>query len=173
MRETSGAIFIDQGFVDVGGEMLRMLKRRASCSPTRRFRLCLHRRLSQAVQQMIIVHCRDSYSQPHRHRDMSVTYQMIEGEMMVLFFDDAGQVVRRIELAPPGTDKGFCFRLDDGGWYMPVAQSEHAVFLEILTGPNPDGRATEYAPWSPPPHQIAEVRQYLAGLGCLCDGGNR
>ena len=164
MRETESALFNDSDLIEVRADMIEMLKRRARTSPTRRFRLCLHHSPSDPTQEMIIVHCRDTYSRPHRHPGRSMSYHIIEGEMTVYLFDDRGRVTGRIETGPLGSGKTCHFRLSSGGWYMPVTRTETVVFSEVLTGSNVGGEATTYAPWAPEPENADAVAAFLASL---------
>ena len=164
MKETEGALFNTDDLIEVDRAMVGLLKARAAESPTGRFRLCLHHSTSDAVQEMIIAHCRGSYSRPHRHPGRSVSYKMIEGRMAVVLFDDAGGVVRTMRLGPPGGDRPFAFRLTSGGWYMPIGESDAAVFCETLAGPNVEGQATEYATWAPAPADAEAAAAFLARL---------
>ncbi len=158
MREAPGALFNTSDLIEVTPGLIAQLKERASASPTGRFRLCLHHDPSDPAQEMIIVHCRGNLGAPHRHPHRSITYAMLEGEMTVVLFDDAGEVTRRIELGSPGSGRAVCFRLSSGAWYLPVARTEHAVFLETLASPNVGGEATEYAPWAPEEEDTEAMR---------------
>jgi len=144
MRETDGAIFNTEPVLAVDRDMIEHLKERARCSPTRRYRLCLHHSTADPIQQMIVVHCRGNDSRPHRHPAASMSYTMIEGEMSVVLFDGQGNETQHIELAAPGTGKNVCLRLGPGIMYVPVCESETAVFHETLSSPNPDSSATVY-----------------------------
>ncbi len=142
MRETEGAIFNTDQVFAVGSETITMLKERARSSPTLRYRLCLHHSTHDPFQEMIVVHCRGNDSRPHSHPAASMSYTMIEGEMTVVLFDERGNETERIELAAPGLGASVCLRLGPGTVYVPVCQSETAVFHETLSSPNPDGAAT-------------------------------
>jgi len=67
VRESDVALFNTDDVLSVDDALVETLKGRARTSPSRRFRLCLHRSAEEAVQEMIVVHCRDNYSRPHRH----------------------------------------------------------------------------------------------------------
>jgi cupin fold WbuC family metalloprotein len=164
MREVKGAIFNTEELIEVDRKMVEFLKQRASQSKLLRFRLCLHHSPESPVQEMIIAACCDNYSRPHRHPGRSMTYQMIEGELTVFIFDQAGNVSQKIEMGPPSSGKSFCFRLSSGGWYMPVVRSEVAVYQETLSGPNQDGQATEYADWSPEVNDAEGITTFLRKL---------
>ncbi len=160
MRETDGAIFNTDAVLQVEQSLVDELKSRALTSPSGRFRLCMHHATTEAVQQMIIAHRRASYSRPHR-QDASKLYIMIEGELLILVFDDHGAVSKRIPLKRPGGDAPFCVRLAAGCWHTTFATSEVAVVCEVLGAPNPDGRATEHPAWAPDEADLPAVRRFL------------
>jgi cupin fold WbuC family metalloprotein len=165
MREANGAIFNTQELMTVDESLIALLKDRAKQAGRRRFRLCLHHSPDEAVQEMIIAACREAYSRPHRHPGRSILYHVIEGQLRVCFFEETGKPTETIELGPPGGGKPFCFRLSSGGWYMPVVRSPMAVYIEVLSGPNPDLQATEYADWSPGQDDPAAIAAFLKKLG--------
>lgn len=146
MREAAGALFNEQSFLTVDAAMVELLKQRAVAAERGRFRLCLHHATSDAVQQMIIACTPRSYSAPHRHPGRALSYQMIEGRLVVVLFDDRGTITRLFRLGGAGP---FCLWLGASQWYMPLAETATAVFCEVLTGPNVADEATEWAPWAP------------------------
>ncbi|MBU0673287.1 MAG: WbuC family cupin fold metalloprotein [Proteobacteria bacterium] len=160
MREAAGALFNDQSLLEVGPELLAMVKERAQLSMNGRFRLCLHHDPGDAIQQMMIACTPRSYSAPHRHPGRVLSYQMVEGRLAVVLFDDAGGISRRIHL---GGDGSFCLWLGASQWYMPLAETDVSVFCEVLQGPNARGEAAEWAPWAPA-EGSAEASAYLADL---------
>lgn len=165
VRDSAEALFNEGAVLEVDVARVEELKRRALHSPSRRFRLCLHRSPDEAVQEMIVVHCRDNYSRPHLHPDTASTCMILEGNLMVLLFDDTGAVTRRIELAAPGSGLPFVLRLDPNVWHMPVCRSELLVFYETMTGPFRRDAVNRWAPWSPAEDDPAGIAAYRARLG--------
>ena len=83
---------------EVSKDTVSKLKEKAASSPRGRYRLCLHHDTDRLINEMIIVGNKDTYIRPHRHptgRDES--YHVLEGEMIVFFFDDSGQVLKQFE----------------------------------------------------------------------------
>lgn len=164
LRESNHALFNTGDVLEVDAAMIADLKQRARTAPTRRFRLCLHQSPDETVQEMFIVHCRDNYSRPHRHA-MPSSCTILEGELSVFLFDDAGGVIRRIDLGARDSGKPFCLRLEANVWHMPVCRSEQLVFYETMTGPFRRESANDWAPWSPEEDDIAGIVRYLRDLG--------
>ena len=164
MRESDVALFNTDDVLVVDGAMIEELKRRARGTATRRFRLCLHRSEQEAVQEMIVVHCRDNYSRPHRHGFAS-SMMILEGEITVVLFADDGREERRVEMGARESGKPFSVRVGAGIWHMPVCRSEQVVFYETLEGPFDRERVNAWAPWSPAEDDPRGIERYLVSLG--------
>jgi len=154
----SGAIFSTEDIVEVDQKEIEHLKGQANDSLDRRFRLCLHRTASDILHQSVIVFCQDAYIRPHRHPiGKAESYQIIEGEMTVYFFDDNGNVVRTIEMGERQSGKTFFYRLGTNTWHMPVPRSEFVVFHETSLGPYNKESDVEFASWSPEDNDSAAI----------------
>jgi glucose-6-phosphate isomerase len=112
---------------------------------------------------MIVVHCRDNYSRPHKHA-VPTSCLVLKGELTVVLFDDAGRETRRIELAADAA-RPFALRIGPDVWHMPVCRTEQVVFYETLTGPFERDRVNVWAPWSPPEDDREAIARYLRSLG--------
>jgi len=164
MRESKDALFNTDDVLLVDAKLIAGIKRRALHSATHRFRLCLHRTPEDAVQEMIVVHCRDNYSRPHCHR-IATSMMIVEGEATVLLFDDEGNVTRRIEMGPRESGRPFTLTLAPSLWHMPVCRSEQLVFYETQQGPFVRDRLNLWAPWSPAEDDPRAIAAYLRRLG--------
>ena len=152
--------FEDQNIIEINPERLVRLKQNAIRSPLRRARYCLHRGRDDKVHEMVIAFCHNSYCRPHRHTDKSESFHIIEGEMLVVFFDDTGCVSRCLEMAPPGRDKTFFYRLNSPLWHTVLPLSECVVFHETTAGPFiPDQK--DVASWAPNEGDTAAVNSFL------------
>lgn len=165
MREGRDALFNTSVYLAVGQEEIEELKRRARQSPRGRYRLCLHHRPEDAIQEMLTVHCRGNYSRPHRHAHTANSYYMIEGELETLIFNDEGQVTERIRLGAHGQGAAMCLWIAAGCWHMPVCLSELAVFHEVIGGPFERDKTNEWAPWSPDEDDVAGIEAFMRTVG--------
>lgn len=164
MRDSDQALFNDGEVLVVDEELIAELKRRAVAAPHRRFRLCLHQSQEEAVQEMLVVHCRGNYSRPHAHPIPS-SMLVLEGALTVYTFADDGAVLRRIELAARGSGKPCVLRLEAGVWHMPVCRTPQIVFFETMAGPFRRDDINRWAPWSPAEDDTAGIPRYLAAFG--------
>jgi cupin fold WbuC family metalloprotein len=146
----SEAVFNDKEVLVLSSDAIEELKQNARAAPRKRFRLCMHRSGNDATQEMVIVLHRDTAFAPHRHPiDKTESYHVIEGSMLVYFFDDSGGIINTIHMGAAGSGKPFLYRLAARMWHLPVPTSEWVVYHEVFTGPFDKARDTEIAPWGP------------------------
>ena len=116
------ATFNQSDIVEVTSATVEELKAKAKAAPRGRYRLCLHRSTADQVQEMVIVAPRGTYFRPHRHpAGKTESYHVVEGSMTVFFFNDAGDVIRRIDMAAHGAGKTYLYRLSNRIWHIPGA----------------------------------------------------
>lgn len=159
----STAFFCGQEIVEVSQEQLDQLRQAAMQAPLKRARLCLHLSYNDTLQEMVIVFCRGSYIRPHRHVNKSESFHVIEGELAVVFFDDEGQVTRRIQLGPLGSGRTFLYRLSSSLWHTVVPFSEFVTIHETTTGPFIK-EETEFAAWGPDEADADGIRAFLGRI---------
>jgi len=159
------ATFNQSDIVEVSTATVEELKRQAKAAPRGRYRLCLHRSTEDQVQEMVIVAPSGTYFRPHRHpAGKSESYHVVEGSMSVFFFNDAGEVIRRIDMAAGGKGQTYLYRLSGRIWHIPVPTSEFVVYHEVYCGPFDRDNDVEFASFSPPEESKAEVDKFLANL---------
>jgi cupin fold WbuC family metalloprotein len=158
-KAKSTTYVVTDDLVSVSGSVIHDLKEAARRDPLKRARLCLHRSSGDALHQMIIAHHRDTYTHPHRHRNKAESFNMIEGRLLVAFFDDAGRVTAHLVLGEPGSQDPSIYRLSVSEWHTVVPLTEYAVFHEITSGPFVPGDA-EQAPWAPLESESSNVDRF-------------
>ena len=124
-----------ENFIRVQEDWLTRLKQEAQQSPKRLARLCMHRNTEDVVQEMLIAFCKDCFISPNSAPGKSESLTVIEGEMLLVLFDDEGHVVNRIEMGPVGGSKTFMYRLCSASWHTMIPISEFVVVHECLQGP--------------------------------------
>ena len=149
--------------IGIGIEEIAMLKTAAAQDLLGRARICLHRSHDDNVQEMVIAFTRNSYIRPHKHKNKSESFHIIEGTLLVVFFDDSGSVVKSISMGPPGSGRSFLLRSVDSPWHTVVPFSDLVVIHETTTGPfSPDDN--EFAPWSPLECHSEKAEQFLTNI---------
>lgn len=134
------------------------LKNKTNLSLTGRFRYCLHQDHSDQIQEMIIGISKDSYCRPHRHPiHFSESYHIIQGELLILFFDQNGNEYHRETLEKNGKN---VIRINHSVIHMPISLSDVTVYHETLTGPFDKENMVEYMDWAPD-EQTNQAVEYL------------
>lgn len=165
MNHTDRAIHNDLPVFQVDRVLIDQVTEFARASSTGRYRLCLHRSPDDLVQEMLVVHCYDNYSRPHRHpTHIASTRVVLVGAVAIYLFDDDAQIQETIELEAFGGQPPFALRIEGGRWYMPVCRSRVALWFEVMAGPFRRDEVNEWAPWSPAEDDQEGIATFLARL---------
>ncbi|KKL22706.1 hypothetical protein LCGC14_2432770, partial [marine sediment metagenome] len=116
----------------VNRAVIEGLKAKALALPGSGARLCLHRDQTDAVQEMIIVHRKGAYVRPHRHDGQTESFHVLEGRMLVVIFDDEGNVTDRQHVAPSGGDERARADIVDEPGEAGVGEVEDADLRQFL-----------------------------------------
>lgn len=143
---------------------IRDLKARALDHPEGHVRLCMHRDLADPVHEMVIVHRRGVYVRPHKHVDKSESFHIIEGSLLVVIFDDGGNLVDRIEMGGKGVGRCCICRMEKGIWHSVIPTSEVVVFHEITKGPFTGKGDSIYPNWAPEPSESARIESFMSQI---------
>jgi cupin fold WbuC family metalloprotein len=162
-EESPEVLYCDDGIVGFDHTMIESLKVRAAENARKRCRICAHPNPQEARHDMLIVHHRDCFIRPHRHRDKSETIHVVEGTAILLTYSSVGELAGSQRLGPAGSGDWFLFRTPVNVFHALAITSEWLVFHETTSGPfNRD--AQEYAPWSVAPKNWSEEVALAAQL---------
>lgn len=145
MLETASVLVAKQPIGTVSQDAIDQLKRMAWNAPLKRARLCLHGSRDDAVQEMVIALHRSTYIRPHRHQDKNESFHMIEGAVLIGFFEESGEIRETLRLEADHR-KIFLYRLSASLWHTVLPLTEFAVFQEVAKGPF---SGAEYPAWEP------------------------
>jgi cupin fold WbuC family metalloprotein len=161
LEKKSDEVFVAlDPIVKWGDEEIAFVKRTALASPRKRARICAHKSNDDALHEMIIAIAASSYIHPHRHIDKAESFHVIEGEVDVAVFDEAGAVVDVIELGGPGTGRCFYYRLSHSAFHTLLIRTDYLVVHEVTNGPFTPER-TLFAPFAPPEKQEQAASEYM------------
>lgn len=136
LKEINQEVFYTENSITkVDSSVIDFLKVKAGENPRKRARLCSHLTTDDALHEMIIVHAKDAYVRPHKHIGKSESFHVIEGELKVLIFDQAGKVIETIEMGDLLSGKTFYYRLSEPLFHTVVPLSDFVVFHEVTKGP--------------------------------------
>ncbi len=156
----SAIYFENCDLIQLGQSDFARIKQLADDSPLKRARYCLHRNPDDSIHEMIIAMRKDTYVHPHRHHRKSESFHIIEGEVLVIFFDNAGQVTQRLYLGECRSGRPFYCRINCAWWHMVIPLTPYVVIHETTAGPfNPDD--ADKAPWAPDGSDPGQVGRYL------------
>lgn len=140
----SKAVFFESDKIEINKTLILQLKEMTVNSKLRKSRFCLHKDHNDLIQEMVIGMCKGVYVAPHRQINKNKSYQIIEGELKVLFFDDSGTITQQIVMGTQESGKTFIFRFPSNQWHTIEVQSEIVIYVEVMTGPF---TGTEFASW--------------------------
>jgi cupin fold WbuC family metalloprotein len=156
----SAQYFDNQEIIAIEETSLPKLKMMAEKAPLRRARYCLHHQSQDLLHEMVIAFCQDSYVRPHKHKNKSESFHMIEGELLVVFFDNHGRVTRFLRMKAKGQDGCFLYRLSSELWHMVIPLTDHVVIHEVTNGPFIKEDST-FAAWSPDGNDKNEALRFM------------
>jgi len=164
IRRVSDEVFYAAGEIIVfGARELDFLKTQTERNPRKRARLCTHVDASDRLHEMIIVNVRDTYVRPHKNTNKPKSFQVLEGQMDVVVFDDQGKVTSVTHLGSYASGRPYYFRLHETRYHTLRTTSEIVLFQETTIGPFQQGD-TVFAPWAPEDAQVEACREFLKSM---------
>jgi cupin fold WbuC family metalloprotein len=158
----SEVFYSSDDIIKVDRAGISQLQQKAQQGPRNRSRLCSHRGVDDPLHEMLIVHEKGIYVRPHKHVGKSESFHVIEGDVDIVLFDDAGGVLDVIEMGDYASSKVFYYRLADAVFHTVIMKS-NAVFHEVTNGPF-RREDTIFAEWSPGEEDPQAVREFLQSL---------
>ncbi len=137
-----------EAIVRVSGPDIASLKQQALTNPRQRIRICTHPDPNDRLHEMLIVHTRGIYVRPHKHLNKSEAVHIIEGEVDVVFLNEAGAVSDVVRMGDYRSGREFYYRVGSPLYHTLLILSEFLVFHEITNGPF-RREETIFAPWAP------------------------
>ncbi len=141
---------------------LNELSRKATQAPRLRANHNVHEGLDAPVQRLFIATEPPTYMRPHRHPEAHKWefFVVIEGQIDLLIFDDAGRVTQRTPMSRAATR---AVEIPPNTWHSYVCMQSGTVALEVKQGGYIPTTEHDFAPWSPA-ENTAGVAQYLAWM---------
>ena len=141
-------LYTTENITKINSADIDQLKVLSRSNPRKRIRICTHPNIEDNMHEMIIVHASGAYLIPHKHIGKSESFHMIEWLLLVVIFDERGNIIEQIRMGNSESGLIFYYRLPANHFHTVVPQSELVVFHEVTHGPfNPQD--TIFAPWAP------------------------
>lgn len=119
--------------------------------------MCLHNDIRDHVHEMVNVYPKGTYVRPHSHPVKIETKTVIEGELLVVIFDDAGEIVDDFVMERNGI---FTSRLEKGIIHADIPLTD-VVFHEVKTGPFVGKDDSIFPEWAPYPDDKGGIRKIM------------
>ncbi|MDH5731718.1 MAG: WbuC family cupin fold metalloprotein [Gammaproteobacteria bacterium] len=127
---------------------LKRVALEANQNSRRRMNHNIHSELEDPIQRLVNVIQPGSYVQPHRHpgADIWELFCLLQGELLVLCFDDAGIVSQRQHLK---REENLIVEIPPRTWHSIIALQENSTVFEIKPGPYRPVTDKDFARWAP------------------------
>jgi cupin fold WbuC family metalloprotein len=150
-------IIIDKQLLDETTE-------KAKLSPRLRMNCNFHKELDDPVNRLLNGIEIGTYLRPHRHYnpDRDEIFLLLRGRVVILVFDDAGNVTKHVVLDP----RQGCYggEIPAGVWHGLLVLESGSVIYEVKQGPFAPLSPENMAPWAPPAEDAEGVRSYMDRL---------
>ena len=135
----------------INNDLVEQIIEEASQSQRHMARLLMHFDHEDPVQEMLIAMGRNCAVMPNCSVGRSESLQVVQGELLLVIFDDNGNVLKRIEMGPAGSDKAFLYRLSSTPWHTMIPLSEIVIVHEVIEGPfsNSSDPIPDWVPQNP------------------------
>lgn len=135
----------DEKILKVDNEYIAHLQALAQDNNESKCVMCLHNDIREHVHEMINVYPKGMYVRPHSHPFKTETKIIIEGHLLVVFFDDTGVVTERFVM---DRHHIFTIRIDRGIIHTNIPLT-NVIFHEVISGPFVGKDDSVFPRWSP------------------------
>ena len=157
-------LYTTDAITTVNSRDMDMLKGMAAGNPRKRIRLCCHEDVENTLHEMLIVHARGAYVQPHKHTTKSESFNIIKGKLKVVIFNDDGSILKVVAMGEYNSGEAFYYRLTKDYFHTVIPMSPWVLFHETTNGPF-NRKDTVFAPWAPPMRRmLSKHKIYLNQL---------
>jgi len=125
------------------------VRSQAEASPRRRMNCNFHASMEDNPHRFLNVLLRGTYVCPHRHLNppKAESWVLLEGEVLLLTFDDQGAITAKYHLSAGGETCGI--DVAPGIWHTVCVLTDCAVVYEVKPGPWDPATDKEFAQWAP------------------------
>ena len=164
-KSLTPSFFIQTDLPVVNKRMLDALKDYAYKRKTD-VRICLHKSPTDNFQNMIILHRNSEYYRPHIHSKNGESYQLIEGELGIFFFDGTGNIIDQLRLT---FNDQIVARIPTKICHAIFPISNQVIFHESKLGPFIPGEDIIFPEWAPDLKNYNDIKTYKDTLKKACN----
>jgi len=143
--------------------MLDELGEKAASSARLRLNYNFHDDLADPLNRMLNAFEPGTYVQPHKHEnpDKREVFILLRGKLVVIFFDDLGNVTEHVLL---DQEKGnYAVEIPERTWHTVISLEKQTVVYEIKDGPYLLLNDKNFASWAPKEGDV-KCEEYLKKL---------
>jgi len=154
----------------IGDKLIAEVSSQANESSRKRQNYNFHETLDAIVQRMLNALEPGTYVQPHKHEnpDKVEAFIILKGKVLVVEFDDAGNITTCCILS--AANKVFGAEISPGTWHTIASLEPGSIVYEVKQGPYSPINDKNFAPWAPK-EDDPTCKQYLKKLLEHCKVG--
>lgn len=154
------AFFNQDDVIKVDAGMIEHLKKKAQANDSGKYRLCMHHSPQDSLHEMYIVRGKWDYGRPEKHMHTTESHMIIEGVLLIVIFNDAGEIEDLFKLSK---ENYLSYRMDVNVYHMSIPLTDQVVYYEAKLGPFPN-EGNVFAEWAPEAHDMEKVMEYKKAL---------
>lgn len=155
-------IFNKEDKIKLDLDFISDLKKRAQDNDSKKITFCLHKCHEDKVHEMINVYPKDLYIRPHKHPSKTETKHVIEGKMLMIMYDDNGEVNEKFVLSEKNLGKCFTYRIEKNYYHSIIPITDVVVFHEIINGPYLGINDSIFPEWAPDNNDIKGIKEFIS-----------
>ena len=135
--------------IKINEEFIEITSAKAKASKRRRMNYNFHKSPSDTLQRMLNAIEPDTYIQPHKHEnpDKVEAFFVLRGKILVVEFDDEGNISDHIILDP--LKGNFGAEIAPRKWHTIISLEKNSVAYEVKDGPYDANIDKNFAAWAP------------------------
>ncbi|MCK4287984.1 MAG: WbuC family cupin fold metalloprotein [Bacteroidales bacterium] len=135
--------------IKINEQFISITSDKAKKSPRKRKNYNFHKKPEDTLQRMLNAIEPDTYIQPHKHEnpDKREVFFVLRGKILVVEFDDEGNITDHIILDPSKGNYGA--EIPSRTWHVIISLEKDSVAYEVKDGPYNPEDDKHFAPWSP------------------------
>lgn len=144
----------------IDNTLLDSVTKQAEENPRRRMNYNFHESLDAPINRLLNALMTDTYLPPHKHSrpDKEEIFFVLRGSVLLLLFDDNGNVTFSKEINPQKGVYGMEF--DSTIWHSLIVIEPNTVVYEVKEGPYIPLRPEDIASWAPPASDKEKAKEY-------------
>ena len=165
-KESDCVLIATDNIIEVSYDLIDNLKIMAKENGFNKSRLLLHNNKNEALHEMLIVHNtlpseRLKYIIPHKNASSPKSWQILEGEVVFVIFDDYGKVLKHYKVGNNSHNQSFMLRINENFYHTMIPITDVLVYIETILGPF-EGRFE--APWAPKEEDKILAQEYVSNI---------